>query len=61
MELQTSRYSNRLTTQGCDGCDYLTEYDWACNHLLMTGKSRIKLGAAMYPGGGCKEKTTTRR
>lgn len=48
--------SNLRTTPGCSDCDYLTEYDWTCNHLLYTGISRVKIGAKMYPGGGCRTK-----
>lgn len=48
--------SNRSTTPGCSGCDYLIEHDWTCNHLLYTGISRVKIGAKMYPGGGYRAK-----
>ena len=48
--------TNESETPGCAGCGYLIEHDWTCNHLLYTGISRVKIGAKMYPGGGCRAK-----
>lgn len=48
--------SNRRTTHGCSDCDYLTEYDWTYDYIGYTGRSRVAIGAKMYPGGGCRVK-----
>ena len=45
--------SNRSTTPGCSGCDYLIEHDWTCDFIGYTGRSRVAIGAKMYHGGGC--------
>lgn len=42
--------TNENETPGCSGCDYLIEHDWTFDFIGYTGRSRVAIGAKMYPG-----------
>lgn len=57
IDLTIMAKTNERETPGCSGCDYLIEHDWTCDYIGYTGRSRLKDGAKMYPGGGCRKHT----
>ena len=57
IDLTVMAKTNENETPGCAGCGYLIEHDWTCDYIGFTGRSRVKDGANMYPGGGCRKHT----
>ena len=55
IDLAVMAKTNENEMPDCSGCGYLIEHDWTCDYIGYAGRSRVAIGAKMYPGG-CRVK-----